>query len=221
MLQYNRPWKIDNQRTNPRINSCILITRIGIGFISTGNNVNTSIFAKRPDRRLFSPITTGLPKKVNILPKLLYGSRRLTSKTVPKTNERIVTTRIPYLSLFQAFVKLKYRFLFFLNFFTVQDITSCMIPRGQTEEQYTLPNTRVRTITTRKPAAPKVNTLKNFNNEGINCSQVTVLIADSGMILRKSRKVRIKATRKTNETTTLPFFNALVVTVFKLLSCQY
>ena len=46
---------------------------------------------------------------------------------------------------------------------------SCRVPNGQIVEQYTLPNKKVKTMTTTNPTEAKAKRLKNFKAEGTNC----------------------------------------------------
>ena len=48
-------------------------------------------------------------------------------------------------------------------------IISWRIPNGQIEEQYTLPNSKVRTKTTINPIEAMEAIEINFKNEGMNC----------------------------------------------------
>ncbi len=56
-----------------------------------------------------------------------------------------------------------------------------MVPSGQIPAQYILPDKNVSIITSKKPAEASPAAIKNFNNEGANCSQVMVLINPDGI----------------------------------------
>jgi hypothetical protein len=115
--------------------------------------------------RLLIPIKTGSISWVAILPKLEYGSihaKNLAPKIASTANERIHITTLravwglEYLNLFPFFD---------LNHDATFDTPSCIMPRGQNNEQYTLPKRRVRISKKTNINAPP---LRKDTRAGIN-----------------------------------------------------
>ena len=109
-------------------------------------------------------------------PKKLNGSIHW-KRIVPA--KRILTpapAKIPKWSLVHGAEKLYFLFLF------IPDVMSCRAPRGQRNEQNTLPHIIVSPIIIRNPEAATAGPLIKFINEGPGCKKRSALLKVCGII---------------------------------------